>query len=96
MWPTTSRQSRGYGAEHDRNRKVVMMRDQYSCVPCAKQGRVTEANEMDHIVPKAKGGTDSLSNLQAICRDCHKAKTQKETGKALLLKQPTGLDGWPI
>jgi len=36
------------------------------------------AHEVDHIIPKAQGGTDDPGNLRAINRDCHRAKTQKE------------------
>ena len=31
------------------------------------------------LVNKASGGTDDVDNLQALCRACHKAKTQAES-----------------
>lgn len=37
------------------------------------------ANEVDHIIPKFKGGTDDLSNLMAINSECHKRKTARES-----------------
>lgn len=55
-----------------------MERDNWLCVPCGKQGRVTEAQEVDHVIPLAKGGTDAPENLQAICIPCHRAKTLAE------------------
>ncbi|WP_221899405.1 HNH endonuclease [Xanthomonas sp. GW] len=39
---------------------------------------MTEATEVDHILNVAEGGTDDDANLQAICTDCHGAKTQAE------------------
>ena len=36
------------------------------------------AHEVDHIVPKCKQGDDRMENLQAICRQCHAAKTARE------------------
>lgn len=37
---------------------------------------------VDHIVPKAEGGTDEDENLQAICKRCHKLKTEAESLRA--------------
>jgi 5-methylcytosine-specific restriction endonuclease McrA len=34
--------------------------------------------ELDHIVPLADGGTHELSNMQTLCRACHRAKTVRE------------------
>ena len=45
------------------------------CQPCLKSGRPTQATAVDHIVPKSQGGGDEDSNLQAICKPCHDAKT---------------------
>ena len=74
-------QERGYGAEWQKLRKQVMARDQWrcQCEDCRSEGRITVAHECDHIVPKSQGGTDALSNLQAINRECHARKTQRES-----------------
>jgi 5-methylcytosine-specific restriction endonuclease McrA len=37
---------------------------------------------VDHVTPKAKGGTDDMGNLAAICRDCHATKTAMEAAEA--------------
>jgi 5-methylcytosine-specific restriction protein A len=42
---------------------------------------VTHGAIVDHIKPKAEGGTDDLENLQAICRPCHVKKTALESGR---------------
>lgn len=34
--------------------------------------------ELDHIQPLARGGTNEFSNFQALCKECHKAKTSQE------------------
>lgn len=70
---------RGYGQAWRKLRQQVMARDGYLCQVCKRQGRLTEAQAVDHIINKASGGTDELTNLQAICHACHKAKTQKES-----------------
>ena len=43
-----------------------------------------EATEIDHIVPRANGGTDSIYNLTPACRSCNEKKsnlTLKDFGK---------------
>ncbi len=93
-WSKASRQSRGYGRQWERLRKAVLERDGFLCQPCKASGRVKLGNQVDHIKPKAKGGTDDPANLQAICEPCHKTKTIKDSGKTV--KPVTGKDGWPV
>ena len=95
-WSTASRQSRGYGAEWDRLRVVVLKRDCgiCMCARCKADGVVRVAHEVDHVIPKSKGGTDDLANLQAINRDCHQRKTIVDEGGVPRVR--VGLDGFPI
>lgn len=74
-----TRQQRGYGADWQRTRAEVLLRDKGLCQPCLRKGRVTAAREVDHIKPKASGGTDDADNLQAICLPCHRTKTARES-----------------
>ena len=92
-WPTTSRHERGYGKEWDKLRKQALTRDKHLCQPSRRNHRITPATQVDHKTPKAKGGTDHLSNLQSICEPCHKAKTAQENGQTA--RPAIGLDGWP-
>lgn len=55
-----------------------MLRDSGLCQVCHKANRITAATEVDHIVPKSRGGTDVPQNLQAICKQCHQLKTHRE------------------
>lgn len=48
------------------------------CVDCQAAGRVTLATERDHKVPLAEGGTDDPDNVQGLCADCHREKSQAE------------------
>lgn len=36
------------------------------------------ATTVDHIIPKARGGTDDRSNLQALCNECRRRKDAKD------------------
>ncbi|WP_060495407.1 HNH endonuclease [Pseudomonas sp. GTC 16482] len=79
-WATRKGSGRG-GRPWRRLRDRILKRDQYlcRCDDCTRLGRIREADEVDHIVALAHGGTDDDHNLRAINRDCHKAKTQRES-----------------
>ena len=42
---------------------------------CAKCGIYRWSLDRDHIIPKSKGGSDDLSNIQLLCQNCHSDKT---------------------
>lgn len=73
-----------------------VLRDQPLCVQCQAQGRTTQATQVDHIVARVNGGTDSKyddSNRQALCDSCHAAKTIADLGQ--VAKTGCDLTGWP-
>lgn len=92
-WSTESRHARGYGTRWTKLREARLRIDSYLCVPCSKERRTTPATEVDHVQPKAKGGTDDMDNLQSICSECHKAKTARDEGRQR--RRETGADGYP-
>lgn len=104
VWSTESRQSRGYGAEWDKKRLVVIERDMGLCQECKRQGRITQGKDVDHKVSKAKAAqmgwredqTESVANLEYLCVPCHEAKSARETGRTYRPKVQIGLDGWPV
>jgi len=71
---------RGYGHAWTVLRAKILKRDGWQCQECKRQGRLTAAMEVDHITNKAIGGDDHPSNLQALCKPCHSAKTKREAG----------------
>lgn len=75
---TESASQRGYGHRWRKIRDRIMARDRSLCQTCLRLGIFTRATEVDHIACKALGGSDSDDNLEAICRTCHKRKTQQE------------------
>ena len=88
--------ARGYGARWQRTREWILKRDGYlcQCSECRRLNRVRFANEVDHVVPRSRGGTDDERNLQAISSECHKLKTMRENGGTP--RPRIGLDGLPI
>ena len=62
-------------------RSFIFSRSNNKCVYCG-----AKATEIDHIIPRANGGTDSTYNLVASCRACNEKKsnlTLKEFGKSV-------------
>lgn len=48
------------------------------CEECQKYGRLTPAEEVHHIIPLSKGGTNADSNLMSLCKKCHSSITARE------------------
>jgi 5-methylcytosine-specific restriction enzyme A len=71
---------RGYGAAWQHLREAILRREPL-CRVCDQAGRTTIATQVDHILGKARGGTDDESNLQPICSACHNAKTATERAR---------------
>ena len=90
-----SRQARGYGAAWDKLRSQVLS-EEPACKVCMAKGIVTASAEVDHIKPKAQGGTDDRTNLRGICVPCHRIKTAEERGFKVKRKPTFDTDGWPI
>lgn len=49
----------------------------YECARCGVDGRDVHL-ELDHVIPVAEGGEDTIDNAQWLCNPCHKPKTQAE------------------
>ena len=66
----------------DRLRKVVLARDPLCMIQvlCGRGIGALRAlsTEADHIVPRSRGGDDSMENLQGACHACHSHKTATE------------------
>jgi 5-methylcytosine-specific restriction protein A len=48
------------------------------CRSCLVAGKRVATDEIDHIVPLARGGSNARSNMQGLCDPCHKAKSKTE------------------
>lgn len=55
--PGKTRQERGYGRPWEIKRARIMKRDKYLCQNCRRDGIATKASSVDHIIPKAHGGS---------------------------------------
>jgi len=59
----------------DAKKKYVAARQKWRCASC--DNLLSASYEIDHKIRVANGGND-LSNLQALCRNCHGEKTLTE------------------
>ena len=67
-------------------RKNILRRDAYKCAYC---GRSDLHLTIDHIIPKAKGGSESWENLVCACTKCNNRKggrTPEEANVRLIYK----------
>ena len=54
------------------NRRAVFARDGHRCQYCGKP-----AENIDHVVPRSRGGTHSWDNVVAACRPCNTRKEDR-------------------
>ena len=68
--------ARGYNAEWRRARKAFLQKHPL-CVQCLKEGFITPATVVDHIIPHRGDGKLfwDENNWQPLCKDCHDQKT---------------------
>jgi len=64
---------RGGSTRATRLRRIVLTRDGGVCWICGRPGATT----VDHVIPRAYGGTDELTNLRAAHAHCNYARRQR-------------------
>lgn len=53
----------------------LLKKQKGKCAHCGLTFREEDVMEIDHIIPKSKGGKDTYKNLQLLHRHCHDVKT---------------------
>lgn len=68
--------------ESRRQKKLIAMLEDYKCQLCGwslkcknSRGKMVHRIDIDHIIEKNAEGTEELSNLWALCPNCHVKKT---------------------
>ena len=56
-------------------KKYVAANQKWRCGHCQQQLDATY--EIDHVIELQNGGTNDISNLKALCRNCHGKKTME-------------------
>jgi len=70
-------------------KKKIFKRDKYKCVVCGRGIKDGVEICADHIIPKDKGGTNTLENGQTLCMEHNLMKknySQTEAGKKFFIK----------
>lgn len=50
----------------------------WSCAICGLIDNRAAFFDLDHIIPKCRGGTDAAENRQILCPNCHRRKTIRD------------------
>jgi hypothetical protein len=58
-------------------KQSIASANDYKCNVC-RTDLVEREFQIDHIIPLAIGGKNSIDNLQPLCKNCHKRKTANE------------------
>ena len=74
-----------------RDREAVLSEAQGTCVYC---GRYSEALEIEHVIPRAQGGSDRRINLVAACQLCNSEKLARTPEEWRADREAAGLP-WP-
>lgn len=75
-----------YRARVALNRRAIFMRDDHRCQYCG-----SAAENIDHVVPRSRGGVHSWDNVVAACRPCNSRKEDRllsEVTSMHLRRQP--------
>lgn len=65
------------------SRKNVMLRDAHQCQYCGRRPPVRDLN-IDHVMPRSRGGADSWENLVTACRVCNLRKGWRTPDEAMM------------
>jgi 5-methylcytosine-specific restriction endonuclease McrA len=78
------------------SRRNIFLRDDYTCQYCRSRLPVRDLN-LDHVVPRCRGGRSTWENLVTSCRVCNLRKgraTPEECGMAL--RRAPGRPNWSV
>ena len=75
-----------YRHEAPLTRRAVFARDEWACQYCG-----ATAENLDHVIPRSRGGTHTWDNVVAACRRCNSRKENRliEDAGLRLARRPT-------
>ena len=67
------------GTISDGKKNEILRRQHFRCHRCGKE--ITKHNTIHHIVSFSDGGSDDITNLEALCLDCHDTITKNQVAQ---------------
>jgi len=62
----------------------LLKKQDFKCNICKARFMLGERMEIDHIIPKSRGGSDGYDNLQVLHKVCHVAKTRDDSSLIII------------
>ena len=56
------------------NKVKLILRDGYACAYCSTKDKLLE---VEHLIPRSRGGSNSITNLVLSCVDCNRKKSNQ-------------------
>ena len=76
------------------SRRNIFLRDSFTCQYCGERPHVRELN-LDHVLPKSRGGKSTWDNLVTSCRECNLKKGFKLPDECgMVLRARPARPGW--
>ena len=78
------------------SRRNLMLRDNYQCQYCGDEPGPSALN-LDHVMPRSRGGDASWTNLVVACRPCNQTKANRTPKEAAMrLRKTPAKPNWTM
>ncbi len=68
----------GKKTRKEAQKEARLIKQKFRCHKCKELFRYDSVMELDHIIPKICGGSESIDNLQVLHRHCHDTKSSSD------------------
>lgn len=73
----------------------ILYRDNFTCRYCGSRPG-SENLEVDHVIPRSKGGSDNSCNLVAACVTCNRRKSARIIFPVDMIERDDTDEGWKV
>lgn len=84
--------SKLYSTAFWKKKRAIQLSKQPLCASCLLQGKIVQAEAIDHVFPHRRDNDKFRNNLfQSLCVECHTNKTLEENKGTYLYYSPNGI-----